>query len=135
MTSRSLGHRAPLLWLVLPLMAGLAAAKAGIAPSVPWLLVGAFGAATAGVFAAWRAPRGWAAPVSIALLLAGNASYTLHRARLPAWEALPPREVRLALRVDHVFPQTDAKKTAGLATVVGTDGHLSELTGQRLYFS
>ena len=38
MSSRTLGHRAPLLWLVLPLMAGLAAGKLGELAPAPWLL-------------------------------------------------------------------------------------------------
>ena len=45
MTSRSLGHRAPLLWLVITLMAGLAAGQiAEIAPPF-WLLLAALTAA------------------------------------------------------------------------------------------
>ena len=56
MTSRSLGHRAPLLWLVLPLMAGLAAGKAGDFLPVPWLLAGAAISSTLGIVAGWR---GW----------------------------------------------------------------------------
>ena len=38
MIPRSLGHRAPLFWLVLPYMAGLAAGKAGEFVPVLWLL-------------------------------------------------------------------------------------------------
>jgi competence protein ComEC len=135
MTSRSLGHRAPLLWLVLPLMAGLAAGKAGDWAPLPWLLAGALGAAGLAVFASWRAPQWWAPALGGAMVLAGSASYALQRARLPAWDALPPREARLALRVDRVLPQLDAKRAAGLATVVRADEHLTELAGQRLYFS
>ncbi|MSU23296.1 MAG: ComEC/Rec2 family competence protein [Opitutus sp.] len=136
MTSRSLGHRAPLLWLVLPLMAGLAAGKFGEFAPVPWLLGGALGAAGLAVFAAWRAPRWWAPALGVALFLAGGASYALHRARLPAWDSLPRREARLGLRIDRVFPQPEARRAAaGLATIVRTDEHLRELAGQRLYFS
>ncbi len=135
MTNRSLGHRAPLLWLVLPLMAGLAAGKADEWAPVSWLLAGALGAAGLAVFASWRAPRWWAPAIGVAMFLAGSASYALHRARLPAWDALPPREARLALRIDRVFPQVDAKKTVGLATVVRAEEHVRELAGQRLYFS
>jgi competence protein ComEC len=99
MTPRSLGHRAPLLWLVLPLMGGLALGKtAGVAP-VPWLLGCALVAAGLAVTALSRAPRLWAPALVAAMVLAGWASYALHRNRLPAWETLPPREVRLALRL------------------------------------
>ena len=135
MTSRSLGHRAPLLWLVLPLMAGLAAGRVGDFVPVPWLLGGALVAAVAANFAAWRAPRWWAPAIAAAMFLAGSASYTLHRARIKTWEGLPPREVRVSLRVDRVFPSTDVKRTAGLATVVRAEEHVRELAGQRVYFS
>lgn len=135
MTSRSLGHRAPLLWLVLPLMAGLAMGRAGELAPVPWLLGGALIAAVAANFAAWRSPRWWGPAVSAAMFFSGGAGYALHRVRLPAWDALPPREARVALRVDRVFPQGDARRAAGLATVVNAEDHLRELTGQRVYFS
>lgn len=135
MTSRSLGHRAPLLWLALPLMTGIAAGKTGVLAPVGWLLGVAAVLAVAGIHAAWRAPRWWALPVSAALFLAGNASYALHRARLPAWDELPPREVRVVLRVDRLFTQTDPKKISGLATVVSAESPVAEIPGQRLYFS
>lgn len=135
MTSRSLGHRAPLLWLVLPFMAGLALGRMGeFAPVAGWLgaaLVAAVGA----VWTSWRAAGWWAPTLGVAMFFAGNASYALQRARLPAWDALPPREARLALRIDRVFVQKDTKRAAGLATVVRADEHLRELVGQKLYFS
>jgi competence protein ComEC len=139
MTSRSLGHRAPLLWLVLPLIAGLAAGKVGEVAPVPWLLGGALVAAVAANVAAnvaaWRVSRWWAPALGAAMFLAGSASYTLHRARLPAWEALPPREVRVSLQVDRVFPQVDGKRAVGLATVRRADDPIGDVTGQRVYFS
>lgn len=133
--SRILGHRAPLLWLVVPLMAGLAAGKATGVSSVGWLLgVALVGVATA-TYAAWRAPRWWAVGLTTALVFAGAASYVLHRQRLSAWEELPPREARLSLRIDRVFTQTDPKKTSGLATVLRADAPVADLVGQKLYFS
>eukprot|EP01031_Cornospumella_fuschlensis_P046051 gene46051-56373_t len=133
MTSRSLGHRAPLLWLVLPMLAGLAVGQAMEAAPVP-LLLGALAAAGLALGQSGR-PRIWAGALVLALTLAGMASYALHRARLPAWDALPPREARLVLRIDRVFSSPDPKKSAGLATVVRSDEHLRELAGQRVYFS
>ena len=135
MTSRTLGHRAPLLWLVLPFMGGLAAGKtAGVAP-VPCLLGCALVAAGLAVTALSRAPRLWAPALVAAMALSGWASYALHRQRLPVWDGLPPREVRLALRLDRAFPQADERRTTGLATIVRADGPVRELSGQRLYYS
>ncbi len=135
MTSRSLGHRAPLLWLVVPFIGGIATGRYGPAARPAWLLALALAAAGLSGLAAWRAPRWWCLPIALTLLLAGNASYTLRRARLAAWEQLPAREVRLSLRVDRVFPQDEARKAAGLATVVRSETHLPDLASQRIYFS
>lgn len=136
MSSRSLGQRAPLLWLVVPLMAGLAAGRAQAFLPVPGLLAGAALAAGLAIAAGGRGGgRRWAPALGAALLLAGAASYALHRPRLTAWAALPPREARLGLRVDRVFFKAEAGRTAGLATVVRAEGPVRELVGQRLYFS
>jgi competence protein ComEC len=124
-----------LLWLVLPMIAGLAAGKAGADGGVPWLLGGALGAATLAVFARGRASKGWAPALGAAMVLAGMGSYALHRLRLGAWETLPPREARLSLRIDRTFSSIDEKKTTGLATVLRTEAHLRDLAGQRVYFS
>lgn len=135
MLHRSLGHRAPLLWLVLPMIAGLAAGRAFGIGGVGWLLAIALLAAAAAVVASWRAPWLWAPALTAAMFLAGIASYALQRARLPGWDALPGREARLSLRVDRVFPLHDEKRAVGLGTVLRADEHLRDLTGQRLYFS
>lgn len=135
MTSRSLGHRAPLLWLVLPFIVGIAAGRYGPAARPGWMLAGALLAAGLALLAAWRAPRWWALSIALALVLAGAASYTLRRARLAAWELLPAREARLALRVDRVFPSANARKSTGLATIVRAGAPLTEVGGQRVYYS
>ncbi len=135
MLSRSLGHRAPLLWLVLPFIGGLALGKMGLAAPVGVMLTAAGLAAVGAGLAASRAPRWWAPSLVVAMVLAGAASYALHRVRLPAWDQLPPREARVGLRVDRVFAPSDARRATGLATVVRVDEHLRELAGQRVYFS
>ncbi len=135
MTSRSLGHRAPLLWLVLPFIAGLAAGKAGDITAGVGLLAAASLAGLISLTGVWRFPRLWAPGLVAAMFLAGMASHALHRARLPAWETLPPREARLALQVDRIFAPRDARRASGLGTVLRADDHLRELAGQRVYFS
>ena len=94
MLSRSLGHRAPLLWLVLPYAAGLAAARTGWAPSVTVSLALAGPSLIFAGLAAGRRPALWALALGTALFLAGSAHYVLHRARLPAWQTLPSREAQ-----------------------------------------
>lgn len=134
-SSRSLGHRAPLLWLVLPFIAGLATGKTFSLGYPSLLLTGAVVAALYAVFSSWHGWRGWAPAIAMAMTLAGSASYALHRARLPAWEVLPPREAQLSLEVERVFASQDPRRANGLARVVAADAHLSDLVGQRLYFS
>lgn len=135
MAQRSLGHRAPLLWLVLPYAAGVATARElhGV-PVGPCLL----GAGFAVIAAWWFARNGfmrWAVALVVAGGLAGAASYTLHRARLPVWENLPPREAELELRIEHSFPTRWENRATGLATVIHAAPHLQDLLGQRLYYS
>ncbi len=132
---RSLGHRAPLLWLAAPFAGGLALAHAGLAlPTAVALTLAGLGLATA-TFVAGRRSGLWAATLVLALLGAGEAYYQLRRPLLPAWQSLPPREARLTVRIDRTFAPTDPGRASGLATVTGTEHHLRELTGQRLYFS
>jgi competence protein ComEC len=133
-SSRSLGHRAPLLWLAAPFLAGLVGAKACGFAFHGWFLAAALAGAVVAVHAAWRGRSHWSAAIVVAMTLAGSASYALHQGRLRGWEELPPREVRLTLQIDRVF-STDPRKAAGLATVCGAEDHLRALQGQRVYFA
>ncbi len=134
--SRCLGHRAPLLWLLLPFLVGVSLGRlVDATPAAAWLLTVALAAALAATFLAKRSPIGWAAALGPAMLLAGTANYALHARRLPTWDSLPPREARLRLRVERVFAAVNAKRTSGLAVVVSADSPLEELAGRRIYFS
>lgn len=135
MTSRSLGHRAPLLWLVAPLMAGLVAGKCTAIAPPTWLLGAALGSAVMANVAAWRRPRWWPPAIVATMFLAGGASYPLHRARLPRWEALPPREVSVSVQVDRIFPQADGRRATGLGRIVRAETPWRDLAAQRVYFS
>ena len=132
MDLRSLGHRAPALWLLLPFAAGLAAGHAEISPAPAWLL----GLATVALVTAALVPRLWVPGFLTGVTLIGCAYYQLSRARLVEWDPLPPREARLVVRIDRIFP-TDPRATrwSGLGHVVGTDRHLADLVGQRIYLS
>jgi competence protein ComEC len=134
--SRSLGHRAPLLWLLLPFLAGVSLGRlVDATPAAAWLFTVALAAAFAAIFSSTRSPVVWAAAVGTAMLLAGTADYALHARRLPTWDSLPPREAQLRLRVERVFAAINAKRTSGLAVIVGADFPLEELAGRRVYFS
>lgn len=135
MNSRSLGHRAPLLWLVLPFLAGLAMGQVGgvVRAGVPLGL--ALGLSVMALAACRWFPRLWGPAVVGALFCAGVASQALYRFRPAAWDTLPPREARLSLQVDRLFSAGEGRRVTGLATVVQTEAHLRELTGQKVYFS
>lgn len=135
MTGRSLGHRAPLLWLVLPLIAGLMLGRTFEITVAGWLLGIALAAAGVALRCALTGNRGWEVTVLIGMLCAGGAAYALQRARLRQWEALPPREVLLTLRIDRLFASSGPTRASGLATVLEAESHLHDLRGQRLYFS
>ncbi len=137
MTSRSLRHRAPLLWLLLPLMAGLTAGRAGWLPAAPGFLAG--GGAIAALLALlgrWQGRRRTAAGLLIlSVALSGAALFHLRANRLVAWEKLPPREARLTLRVTRLFASAQAGRTGGLAVVAEAAPPLADLAGQRVCFS
>src|SRR5690349_21143912 len=135
MNTRSLGHRAPLLWLVLPFACGLVAAKLSHWPAVISLLVLALIMSLASLIASRRAPRLWSWCIVIAMVLAGMGSYALHRVRLPSWEQLPPREARLTLKINRLFLHADPRRATGLATITQARQPLGELIGQNVYFS
>jgi competence protein ComEC len=133
MTRRSLGHRAPLLWVLLPLMGGLVAGKLQWLPLSPVWWAGAALAAI-GLALGWR--RAWAPGVVLGVFLSGAALYEVRRDRLPDWDSLPPREVRATVEIDRVFPpKPDMRSLSGLGRFVATDAHLPELAGQPVYFS
>jgi competence protein ComEC len=131
--NRTLGHRAPLLWLVLPFLAGLAAGRAGLPAPAAGLLGCALALAGLATCGAWCGHRGWGAMLGVAMFLAGDVSHALHRRHLPARERLPPREAELELEVERLFASRQPDRWVGLARVAGTAPHLADLRGQRLY--
>lgn len=132
MDLRSLGHRAPALWLLLPFAAGLAAGHAGITGAPGWLL----GLAAGALLVAASVPRLWVPGFLVSVTLIGCAYYSLSRARLAEWETLPPREARLRIRIERLFPtDPSASRWSGLGQVVGAERHLADLIGQRIYVS
>lgn len=135
MISRSLGHRAPVLWLVLPLMAGLGIGRIGEFAPIPWLLSGATLAAISAVIAGFRSHQIFAPSICLAMFFTGMASYALHRPRIIAWDQLPPREAYVSLKINRVFAQKDTRKTSGLAIITHANEPLQELAGQLVYFS
>jgi len=133
--SRSLGHRAPLLWLALPFAAGLVAAK--LSPA-PWPVGPVLGVGLIAALVAWRAqsPRLWALAMVTSLVAGGAIYYDLRRLRLVDYESLPAREAQLTLHLERVFgSDEDPSRFSGIGRVVDAPSHLADLHGQRVQVS
>lgn len=133
--------RAPLLWLLLPFMAGLIAADRFAADAEVTLPLAA-GLVIAGLTALFAAERDTPAAAHATglaiMLLAGVGGYLWLPLRAPAGAGWPgaTREVEVELLVEQVFAPAPHRKTfSGLARVVATGPLAPELAGQRVYFS
>lgn len=134
--------RAPLLWLLLPFMAGIAFGDAYPSQN-RWLpvLVAAL-AAGLGLFGASCARsahagvrRLWPAIIAFAALACGYVALLGRAKPLAGWETTP-REVTVSLEVDQVFTSPPHRKTfGGLGNIVAADVHVASLVGQQVYFS
>lgn len=126
-------HRAPLLWIVLPFIAGLGAASGGGALTMGPALAAGTLVAVGGVFVAADAAL-WAFGMSFAGYVAGNVSYQLNHPAAPdpaAW-ASPKAEV-LVLKVESATPGR-AGRTGGLGRVISAAPD-NALEDERVYFS
>ncbi|GAB5562168.1 MAG: hypothetical protein SynsKO_38150 [Synoicihabitans sp.] len=127
--------RSPLLWLILPFAAGIAASHR---------LDGAFSLGTAALFAAGALilggaalaffPRIWGALIGLALFAVGGVHHQVHRNPLPEWSSLPSREAVLTVRITRDFGAnvTDRYQNV-LGLVVRATSPVEELLGQTLY--
>ena len=101
---RSLSRRAPLLWLVLPFMAGLADGRSWLLPRRRQFLSPPLRPA---LRSRLGSPCGVLHLGAVALLAAmasaGYASYVLHYSRLSSWDDRPEREAVLEMRIERVF--------------------------------
>lgn len=82
-----------------------------------------------------KSTRLWGTLLCLGMLFAGISSYTLHRSVPPDWSGLPPREAHLQLHVTRAYDSPYPNRAAGLATIIGTDLHLTDLRGQKVFYS
>lgn len=132
-----LGHRAPVLWLVLPLATGIALAHASpwaVPKSIVLPLIGLATVAAVGCLLADLPPRRTLTLTVLLGLLVGMLHHDVQRQRLPDWDRLPQREVSLDVHVDRVFAHANPDwPLSFIGTIVGADSHLADLTGQALH--
>lgn len=131
--------RAPVAWLLLPLIGGYL--FAGGLPNAPktFALTGLTLACAALVLAG--SPRRWIPLVWAAVALTGGAllAAAFYQHRLPPppdWAGLPPREARVTIEVTRLYGSArDWQVRRGLATIREADPHLADLVGQKAYFT
>ncbi|MBI3885696.1 MAG: ComEC/Rec2 family competence protein [Opitutae bacterium] len=141
MPSPGSAARAPLLWLLLPFLAGLVAGQ--LWPQLPgsprsFALTGALLSLAATALAWWRpsAPRWpWATLLVSGVMLTGLAAMRA-QAPAPASADAVPREINVTVEVTQVFAAAPKSKTlAGLGRVISTGAPAPALAGQLVYFS
>jgi competence protein ComEC len=137
MSDTSLGHRAPLCWVLLPLVVGLIAAKLSpVALSLSILLGIALVLILASLKLSTHDSSAWAVALAAGVAVVGASYYELRRARLPGWDELPSREARLTVQLTRVFAATgQAERFSALGKVRQTDAHLYDLIGQTVALS
>jgi len=139
MPSPALQLRAPLLWLLVPLMAGLAAAQHWPPPRFGlWPLLVVAGGAGAGAMAAAAVnrPRVWMASLLLSVGLSGFVLLHVRHPYLHQTETRPPREITVTIDVWQTFPAApQARSLTGLATITSTGVLDRELLGRRVYYS
>ncbi|HEX3730667.1 MAG TPA: ComEC/Rec2 family competence protein [Opitutaceae bacterium] len=138
---RSAGHRAPLLWLVLPLAGGLAAAAgdpaaARIRAHAAAVLGTALLGALCSLLAARRGHRAWGPLLALSVLLAGMANGALRRPPPLEFPERPAREAQLTLDILRSSPPPPKVRTwTGLARIVDAPPHSRDLAGRTVAFS
>ena len=135
-----LNLRAPMLWLLAPIIWGYIIGHFfhelnPVTMGVSGLLI----ALAALPFA--TSNRSFALRVWPTLFLIGGTlmatCYYLHRLNPPPaeWNELPSREAELTLRIERLFQQSDRYgRVTGLARVQNAAPHLRDLVGHRIYF-
>ena len=129
--------RAPLLWLVFPLIVGYILARISPIERPVWLLIFALPFIAITWFLLRPSSQKLWAVCFIVGIIALAWSYFLLRWDEPAadWKVLPPREAELSLEVTEPFDTGQRfNRTSGLAKVVGAPLHLSDLIGLRVFF-
>jgi competence protein ComEC len=131
--------RAPLAWLLLPLLLGYLTAD--LLPVWPRIFAAIGLTLAAGALGATFWTSGWRQWVWPVCACAGGyvlavGYYQFRMAPPPGWDGLPPREAILSLEVSRLYAARDGWTTQrGIAVITTTDPHLADLRGQRIYFS
>jgi competence protein ComEC len=120
---------APLLWSLLPLIAGILLARTGSTPLM-WM-------AAAAAFAVLVVPRHCRLRIRISALslLAGIGLFLLQSSPPdPSWSRRPPREVRLILQIEETFNARKPGHISGIGKIHQTSLPVDTVHGYRTAF-
>lgn len=128
-------ERAPLLWLILPVIGGITLADLGRSTPPPWLWAVALGLGVGIALKNWRqAPGWWSVGIVLVGLGLGGLHYDHHRQQLPAWSQLPDREVEVVVSVDRVFQSAFSDRSFSfIGQVESATGPVKEIEGQSVH--
>src|SRR3569833_650750 len=138
MLPRSLRHRAPLLWILLPMMAGIVAGN-WTAGHVRTAWIVGQGAAALGLAWRFRTRAGvWAGAFLVAIFLLSAAYFQLRETSPNAFAESPPSERLLRLEIQRVFLNTDtnsvrSNRVSGIGRIVSRSGNAAGC--DMIYFS
>ncbi|MBT7867022.1 MAG: hypothetical protein HN763_11795 [Opitutales bacterium] len=126
--------RVPLLWILLPLILGIALGR--LLPIGPYYLL-VVPSLTLGIFA-WKAsdrhPKRWARFLASSLLIAGYCYVNLADTQNKPRNNLPEREADLYVEIVRLF-ETYGEKQKGIGRIIATDTHLDDIQEAKIYFS
>lgn len=126
--------RAPIIWILLPLVAGYIGARLVKVPE-NLLLLGTLVVGGLGVYIWWKYQNLWywrALGVLSIFLISWSYMLTQHPLK-SGWEDKPEREVYLSLKI--IQPKSfEDNRIVGYAEVIGAAKHLQDLVGQKIYY-
>lgn len=128
-------RRIPLLWILLPYMAGLLLARH--LPSIPILPLSAFAILTAvAAFTTARSyPKIWSAAIVLCVVTFGILRLAHSPIVQPEPPPQPPREAWVTLRLDTLYNTQQTDRAFGLATLLETPDYLSSPSEETLIYT
>jgi hypothetical protein len=121
---------APVLWSLLPLMAGIALGN----KTSPWLAGAVLAMGITGVAMAIRHQRPRLAIAAISVLGGLALGHLSADHPHPGWAHQPPREARLHIRIEELFNARKAGRIAGVATILETNLPVDSVSGRPAAF-
>lgn len=132
--------RAPLLWLLLPMMAGVAIGRLA---QIPFTGITAVLAFLFAVMSGYLILSGgerrvpiWSVIFPAAAFFFGATLFSTRDTHPIRWATLPEREIEASIRITRVFQTTTGQAPfSGIAVIANPPAHLADLKGQKVNFN